>query len=164
VSRYAAETKVTADRSRAELERVLQRYGATAFSYGYDEQRTVIMFAAQDRHVRFEMPAPPTSEYAYTETGVARGAQAREAAREKAMRQRWRALVLVVKAKLEAVESGLVSFESEFLAHVVLPDGSTVGQWAAPQLAEVYATGEMPQILPGAPARAALPPGSHDAG
>jgi len=54
-----------------------------------------------------------------------------------------------VKAKLEAVETGIVSLEEEFLAHVVLPDGSTVGQWAEPQLAELYGRGDMPALLPG---------------
>lgn len=45
---------------------------------------------------------------------------------EKATRQRWRALALVIKAKLEAVASGITEFEQEFLAHIVLPDGRTV--------------------------------------
>ena len=57
---------------------------------------------------------------------------------------------LAIKAKLEAVEAGISSFEEEFLAHVVLPDGSTFGAWAKPQLAAVYAGGSMPALLPGA--------------
>jgi hypothetical protein len=38
---------------------------------------------------------------------------------------------------------------SPFLAHIVLPDGSTVGDWAAPQLALAYERSEMPALLPG---------------
>jgi hypothetical protein len=56
---------------------------------------------------------------------------------------------LVIKAKLEAVETGITSFESEFLAHILLPDGSTFGQWAAPELERVYLSGKMPQKLLG---------------
>ena len=41
-------------------------------------------------------------------------------------RQRWRALNLAIKAKLEAVESGIVTFDQEFLAHIVGPSGQTV--------------------------------------
>ena len=37
--------------------------------------------------------------------------------------------------------------ESEFLANIVLPDGGTVGQWLAPQVDEVYATGKMSPML-----------------
>lgn len=156
---YAKDTKVSTGQSRTELERILQRYGAAAFSYGHDETRAVVMFSAHGRHVRLDMPLPPLSEFERTPTGLRRSADAAENERAKAMRQRWRALVLVVKAKLEAVESGLVTFEQEFLAHIVLPDQRTVGEWAAPQLDEVYETGEMPGVLPGA-AAPALPRGT----
>ncbi|MCF7821873.1 MAG: hypothetical protein K9M17_05480 [Mariprofundaceae bacterium] len=64
-------------------------------------------------------------------------------------RQAWRALNLVVKAKLEAVESGITTFEDEFLAHIMLPDGSTVGHLMRPQLEAAYDSGSMPKGLPG---------------
>jgi hypothetical protein len=64
--------------------------------------------------------------------------------------QRWRALALVIKAKLEAVAAGITTVEQEFLAHIVLPDGhTTVGTWMAPQLAAAYDAGTMPALLPG---------------
>jgi hypothetical protein len=125
---YAEKTKVPVSRSRDELERVLTRYGADAFGYGWDQGRAVVSFRAHDRHIRFAMAIPLNAQEE---------------------RQRWRALVLVVKAKLEAVESGITTFEEEFLAHVVIADGSTVGEWMAPQLEQVYATGEMPALMPG---------------
>lgn len=34
------------------------------------------------------------------------------------------------------------------MAHIVLPDGSTVGQWMAPQIEQAYTTGRMPSMLP----------------
>jgi len=52
------------------------------------------------------------------------------------------------KAKLEAVEAGISVFDEEFLAHIVLPDGRTVGQFMTPQIEEVYAHGRMPTLLP----------------
>jgi hypothetical protein len=71
-----------------------------------------------------------------------------DAAWEQACRQRWRALALVVKAKLEAVECGISTFEEEFLAWMMLPDGSTVGDRMLPQLETAYRTGQMPPLLP----------------
>ena len=65
------------------------------------------------------------------------------------MRRLWRSMLLVIKAKLEAVNSGIVTIEQEFLAHIVLPDGSVVGDWAADQLKQVYGGGQMPALLPG---------------
>jgi hypothetical protein len=64
-----------------------------------------------------------------------------------------KALSLVVKAKLEAVEAGISTVEREFLADVLLADGSTVGAWAAPQLALVYERGVTPALLPGVSGR-----------
>jgi len=84
-----------------------------------------------------------------------RTAEQAEAEWEKACRQRWRALVLILKAKLEAVESEIADFETEFLGHIVLPNGQTVGDHMVPQVEQAYATGAMPAPLaalgPGAP-------------
>lgn len=55
--------------------------------------------------------------------------------------------MLIIRAKLEAVESRITTFESEFLANLVLPEGGTVGDWLAPQIDEAYATGRMPPML-----------------
>ena len=52
------------------------------------------------------------------------------------------------KAKLEAVESEITTFEEEFLAHILLPDGQTAGDYLLPQLERVYETGKMPTMLP----------------
>ena len=57
--------------------------------------------------------------------------------------------LLVIKAKLEAVEAQISTIEDEFLAHIALPDGRTVGEWLGPQLGAVYAQHAMPALLPG---------------
>jgi hypothetical protein len=60
-----------------------------------------------------------------------------------ATRQRWRALVLVLKAKLEAVASGISTVESEFLAGIVLPNGMTLGQAVLPRLSDAVSSGRL---------------------
>lgn len=152
MSRYAENTQVPSDRSRNEIERTLARYGAEQFMYGWQADEAVIAFRASGRHVQFRLPMPDRSapEFVETPTGRDRSTAQAEAEFEKAVRQRWRALALVIKAKLEAVEAGITEFESEFLAHIMLPDGTTVGQWARPQLAAAYESGTMPALMPGA--------------
>ena len=66
---------------------------------------------------------------------------------EQACRSRWRALLLAIKAKLEAVQCHIAEFEDEFLAYVVLPDNSTVGARLHPQIAQAYETKQMPELL-----------------
>jgi hypothetical protein len=158
LSRYAASTEVPADRSRAEIEQTLARYGAHGFLYGWEEieggRRAVVGFRMEGRHIRFELAMPSPSDPQFTRTagrGLERSESAAKQAYEQATRQRWRALALVVKAKLEAVDSGIATFEEEFLAYVVMPDGKTVGAHTLPRIAEAYSTGEMPKLLPAAP-------------
>jgi hypothetical protein len=50
------------------------------------------------------------------------------------MRRRWRSLALAIKAKLEVVASGIATFDEEFMAHLVLPDGTTVGDRVTTEL------------------------------
>lgn len=71
-----------------------------------------------------------------------------QAAYEQDVRQRWRALCLCIKAKLEAVEAGITTFEDEFMAHIVLPNGQTMSQHATPMIAQAYETGNVPPLLP----------------
>jgi hypothetical protein len=66
---------------------------------------------------------------------------------EQSCRERWRALLPIIRAKLEAVESVITTLESEFMANILLPDGGTIGEWLAPQIDEAYGTGRMPPML-----------------
>lgn len=152
---YADKTSVSVESSRAEIERTLQRYGADSFAYGWDQARALIEFGHDGRRIRFVLPLPDRGapEFHRTPTGKPRSdPDAAYRAWEQACRQRWRALALVIKAKLEAVEAEISTIEEEFMAHLVLPDGSTFGQWAGPQLAKVYELNTMPALLPGASA------------
>lgn len=148
MARYAAETSVSQDRSRAEIEATLKRYGATSFMYASEPTAAMIGFRIKDRMVKFVLPMPDPKAREFTHHS--RGQRTPDAALkawEQAGRQRWRALALVIKAKLEAVAAGITTIEDEFLAHTVLPDGSTVGQFMKPQLAIAYEQGSMPTTL-----------------
>lgn len=152
MSRYANNTSVSSEKSRAEIERILMRYGANGFMYGWADSNAVVAFRMCDRHIKFILPLPARDAEEFTHTperGTLRSEQAAAAAYEQAVRQRWRALALVIKAKLEAVESGITEFDDEFLAHIVLPNGKTVGDFMRPQVALAYEKGDMPPLLPG---------------
>lgn len=147
---YAASTDVAPDRSRAEIEKNLTRYGAQKFMYGWDEDRAIVAFEAHGKQVRFELPMPELDDPKFwrTETGRRREAPAARKEWEQAKRSSWRALALVIKSKLIAVQTGIVSFEQEFLAHFVLPDGSTVNDHVEPALERLYAGEAVDALLP----------------
>jgi hypothetical protein len=145
---YAENTDVSVEKSRAELERTINRFGADQFLYGRDGNRAVVRFRAAGRHVQFllDLPDPGDPEFTRHSRGK-RTPQAAEKAWEQACRQRWRALNLAVKAKFAAIEAGISTFDDEFLAFIALPDGATVGSWLAPQIDAAYTTGQMPSML-----------------
>ncbi len=149
---YASQTTVSADKSRTEIESTLRRFGADQFMYGWEDARAVIQFRAHDRLIRFVLELPDRDDPRFILTPAGRKRRAPDAmlkAYEQATRSAWRSLALVIKAKLVAVDDGIVTFEQEFLAHIVLPSGDTVGRWAIPQVATAYETGEMLPALPG---------------
>ena len=147
---YASNTDVSADRSRAEIERTLQRYGATSFAYGWQDDRAALGFSLNERQIRFILPMPNRNDKVFTHT-PSRGNRRSETeitrAYDQAVRQRWRALSLVIKAKLEAVESKIVTFEDEFAMHMVLPDGSRAGDAVVRAIDTAYATGSVAPML-----------------
>lgn len=153
MSPFAENTTVSVESSRAEIERTLARYGAEQFMYGWDRDRAVVQFAMSARRVKFVLALPDKADPKFTQYYRGKVLYERtdeQSAKnwEQACRQRWRALNLVIKAKLEAVESGISEFEDEFLAHIVLPNGSTAGEFLRPQIARSYETAEMPSMLP----------------
>jgi hypothetical protein len=149
---YAQNTTVSMDKSKAEIEQVLRRYGADQFYYGWADQEALarIAFRAHGRHIQFNLKMPDRNDPKIIRTPAhrrLRSPEAVEATWEQACRQRWRALALVIKAKLEAVESEITTFEDEFLAHTMLPEGMTVSSFIQPQIKMAYETGRMPTAL-----------------
>ena len=145
--RYAERTEVTADRSKAEIERVLARYGATGFAYMTDAKRAAVAFQAHERNIRFVLPLPSITDVSKTPKGRSRRGAVAEQELAQEVRRRWRALSLSIKAKLETVESGIAEFETEFMPYTVLPNGKTVAESVVPMIDEAYKSGRMPKLL-----------------
>jgi hypothetical protein len=153
MSKFAATTEVTPDKSRAEIEATLRRYGADQFMYGWQEASAMVGFRMEGRLIKFVLPLPTCEDPAFTEYKQGSVTYRRTESEidkryQQATRQRWRALALVIKAKMEAVESGISVFDDEFLANIVLADGQLVGDWMRPQIEEAYRIGTMPRLLP----------------
>lgn len=138
---YAADTRVPVQQSRTQIETLLERHKAKQYgtAVDYDLLQARVQFRLHDRIVRFVIGLPDPKKLGQAE----RLAQAE--------RQRWRALLLVIKAKLESVENTIETFEQAFLANIVLPNDKTVAEAIAPAIASAYKDGRMPKLLEGAP-------------
>jgi hypothetical protein len=162
---FAADTVVSVEKSKAELDRLLQRYGAAQRVMGSDELAgmAVVGFTMAGRQVRIQVPLPSADTFPdpaknsyqgnrrtprdWDRWGTDRRRQWVPQQYEQACRSRWRAIVLVVKAKLELVSIGMSTVEREFLADIALPDGRTVHSFPRDSLARSYLDGSMPPLL-----------------
>jgi len=110
----------------------------------------VVGFRAHGKFLKFVLPVPDkkAERIAHSPKGRRRSVRVIEQAWDQECRRRWRALALAIKAKLEMVQSGISTFEVEFLPYIVLPGGKTVGNWLAPQIEDIYKSGKMPKALP----------------
>jgi hypothetical protein len=113
---------------------LLAKHRATAIGMFSGSDGPAVAFEMHGRRVLFRL-ALPTGTDPQTE------------------RARWRALLLSIKAKLVSVESRIETFEDAFMAHVVMPDGTTVSEHVRPRIADAYKNQRMVPLLPG--------PGKH---
>lgn len=152
MTRFASDTSVSVEKTRAEIEKLLQRYGASQFVSGWDGPLAMIGFGIRGRTIRFLLTLPDRKDKQFLYTPKQRYLRTPEqvtAAWEQACRSRWRALLLVIKAKLEAVEVGISTIEDEFMAWTVLADGTTVGDKLRPQIELAIKAGTVPRLLLG---------------
>jgi hypothetical protein len=145
---YARETSVSAEQSRMEIERILTRYGAAGFMYATELNRAVLGFKIKGRIVRLAVPLPVLSEFRFSTGNRERTARQQQTACDQAIRARWRAVKLIIQAKLEAVADGISTYEREFMPDIVMPDNRTLGDHLTPAIEEAYKTGRVPELMP----------------
>lgn len=153
---YAKGTGVTVSASIDEIRKTVRRFGAGAFQSGESDDAGMIAFEAQGRKVRFRLRLPSRHDRRFTHQKInqfggesMRKPEAADRVWEQACAESWRALAAVVKAKLVAVEAGIVTFEEEFLAHVIMPSGRTVHEEISQNIALSYQSGESRPLLEG---------------
>lgn len=149
VRRYAEGTEVSAEKSRAELEALLVKHGASAVQFTVTPERTTIVFQMRGLFVRQRVDYPQRKPLEYIKPYHKRSESQITNMVEAEWRRLWRAQLLIVKSKLEIIASGGSTFEREFLADMLLADGQTVVEVALPRIMESYQTGLMPALLLG---------------
>lgn len=133
---YAKNTSVSIERSQEEIKKTLRRYGCERFGVMEERNLAYVAFTINNLNIqiKIELPNQGNEEFQFTPTGKERAENSAFQAWDQAVRSRWRSLLLAIKAKLEAVECGISSIETEFLPFIVLGNGMTVGQQILPVL------------------------------
>jgi len=163
---YAQGTKVAPEKSRAEIEKLLTKQKVSQVGVNMDlaNGRAIVLFtmpgavvtpAAQwpkvvaevrspPRVVSFAVKMPKREDFNKSRNGYLPTADKVDSLWEQAIRARWRNLLMVLKGKFAAIESGVETFEEAFLCHLQVPSGGTVGEHVMPRYQQAIAN-------PGAP-------------
>lgn len=154
---FAVKTSVPVAKTRLEVEKLLVTHKAYQHATMMDEIAGVAHVAftmgtgPQLRQVKITLPLPKRESFARQHRrgrGMVLVSDAqRDKDYEQACRSKWRMLLLVLKANLEAIEAGVTTFEKAFFAFIRLPSGETVHEAIAPKLAQAYETGQVPPLL-----------------
>jgi hypothetical protein len=151
---YAKTTEVSPEKSRADIEAVLKRYGATAFMFGWDSDRDInlIQFTVKGRSFRMNIPMPNPNDSKLIAKLRTQAIKSRSSTTPASMiaqsrRQRWRVMLLYVKAVLEAVENELMTIEEALLPSLIVSNGMTLAEYYGPQIESLVDSGVMPPLL-----------------
>jgi hypothetical protein len=134
VKRYAEGTTVSSERSQIQIQQLLKTHGASDVASGErGNDQAMIGFRFNQLQYRISMSYPALQSFSRSGRTTRTPVQMK-AARDQEIRRLWRALLLVIKAKIEIVESGILTFEEEFMPYILTADGRTLGEWVKPQL------------------------------
>lgn len=151
--KYAAETKVPVSKTRVEIEDLLRQHGVQKTGTLWLEDLGLVAFSHERRVFRLEVKLPPLKDFEYRGRGPVKAKRSeaeQRAAWEQECRAKWRSILLIVKARLVAIEAGAESWESAFMAQVVMPNGDLLGPTISAKLREAYHPGiPLPPLLPG---------------
>jgi|GEM_PF-622415 len=113
---YAYGTDVSVQNSQFEIQRTLARFNAHGFAFMKDPRqgarRAMVLFQVGDRKIRFDVPEPDVAN--------APKLNLFEARKDAEERRLWRSLAMAVKAKLDIINSGIATFEEEFLPYTLV--------------------------------------------
>jgi hypothetical protein len=143
MSRYAQGTPVTVASSRGEITGILAKHGVERMGWQTGPEGDELLFETAGHHFRFQILKP--TQQGLWEQWKADGKSAlalkylpNEDQVEAEWRRRWRANVLLLKAKLEFIASGDTTIERELLPYMLTAGGQTVG--------ELVVAGKLPML------------------
>lgn len=139
---FAKKTKCSVGRTQDEIRKTLAKHSASAFAFAESIEMAQVQFELKNRRIKMSIPLDVKNK-----TKNSKGYLMDEKSVEQSTRTKWRCLLLSIKAKLESIENKITSFDQEFMAHIVLPNGTTVGDLVIPEIEYSYQNNKMPPLL-----------------
>lgn len=144
MARYAEGTKVSVESSRGEITGILAKHGVQRMGWMGSPEGDQLMFELAGGQYRLNIERPTLEQV--RDRYVAEGGRWNlvydpQAKVDAEWRRRWRANVLLLKAKLEFIDSGDTTLDRELMPYRVLADGRTLEQAIAQDGIKLLAAG-----------------------
>ena len=136
MKRYAEGTTVPVEKSVEDLRRLAERYDAAEFTYAISPRQGAVMFRLDGVPLRYDVSFPTDPSLTVRQA-------------EAEWRRRWRVVLLKAKGQFEAHLDGEESVVRAFLANVMLPDGTTVGDQVEQRGVGAFDGGFLPALTAG---------------
>lgn len=124
-TRYAEGTTVTVESSRGEITGILTKHGVMEMGWQTGPTGDRLLFKLGGRSYMFDIAKPTMPEV----RALYPNARDENAKWHAEWRRRWRAHVLLIKAKLEFASGGDTTAEREFMPYLLVKGGGTLAQW-----------------------------------
>ena len=123
MARYAENTTVSVDSSRGEITGILAKHGVVRMGWWTDAEGDALQFELKGGRYELRMTRPTMADVRRMYPNAYDPAKKIDAE----WRRRWRANVLLLKAKLEFADGETSTVERELMPYMLLKDGTTLG-------------------------------------
>lgn len=120
--RFAEGTTVTVDSSRGEITGILAKHGVERMAWAHEPEGDQLTFELAGHQYLFRIPMPTVTEI----RRMYPNAYDEQKKLDAEWRRRWRANVLLLKAKLEFADGEASTVVRELMPYAVLKDGRTL--------------------------------------
>lgn len=120
MSRYAEGTTVTVSQSRGDITGILAKHGVEVMAWGSNPKGDYLAFELGGHSFRLDIVKP-------THDAIFRLFPNHRDTDQGEWRRRWRATVLLLKAKLEFADGETSTIDQELMPYLLLRDGTTLG-------------------------------------
>jgi hypothetical protein len=137
--RYAEGTSVSVESSRREITGILAKHGVERMAWGTAPEGDQLQFTLKGNQYRFVIVKPTRDDVVAMYRADGRDwsrVQDWNAKVAQEWRRRWRANVLLIKAKLEFASGGDTTIEREFMPYMLVGGNRTLADWIETEQAQ----------------------------
>lgn len=146
---YASKTEVPVEKTEQDIKTMLKKFGADQIVTQWSEDKSIIGFRVQNLVIKITLylPTADDPEVTFGPSGRRKSAEEARGALNQLHRSYWRSMLLIIKAKIEAIEKNVSTVEREFYPDVVLPGGLTMAEYIGPHIGQIRAGAPVSSLM-----------------